>query len=507
MNRKERILIVDDDESTRKSLSLIFGKKGYDIEMARTGQEALEKARGDFFNLALLDIKLPDMEGVELLTPLKEMHPDMATIMVTAYASLETAVRALNKEASAYITKPLNVDKVLATIRETLEKQHLVMENRRLYETLRESEEKFRNIYEASPIGIELYDSEGQLIDANKACLDIFGVSDTKEIKGVNLFEDPNVSEEIKEKLRQGESARYKVLFCFDKVRELKLYKTTKSGSIHLNVSITLLGLNGRKHPQSYLVQIQDITERVQAEEERAALIAELEAKNAELERFTYTVSHDLKSPLITIQGFVGLLQQDALAGDAERMKTDADFISNAVNKMEQLLNELLELSRIGRVVNPSEDVPLSGLVHEAMDLVTGQLNERGVQVEIVPELLGPNGPTVYGDRPRLREVLQNLIDNAAKYMGDQPDPRVKIGMRRDGAETVFFVRDNGIGIDPRYHDKIFDLFDKLDARSEGTGVGLTIVKRIVEVHGGQVWVESKGEGHGSAFCFTLAGA
>ena len=148
VDRKESILIVDDDESTRKSLTLIFGKKGYETETAGTGREAIEKAQDRFFNLALLDIKLPEVEGVELIAPLKEMHPDMVVIMATAYASLETAVRALNEGASAYITKPLNMDEVLATVREALEKQRLVMENRRLLQTVQQQLAELRQAEE-----------------------------------------------------------------------------------------------------------------------------------------------------------------------------------------------------------------------------------------------------------------------------------------------------------------------------------------------------------------------
>ena len=138
MDRKESILIVDDDESISRTLSLIFREKGYEVKTAGTGREALEKAQRRFFNVALLDIKLPDMEGVKLLAPLKKMHPDMVVIMVTAYASLETAMQALNERASAYITKPLNMDAVLATVAEAIEKQHLVIENRRLYEAVQQ---------------------------------------------------------------------------------------------------------------------------------------------------------------------------------------------------------------------------------------------------------------------------------------------------------------------------------------------------------------------------------
>ena len=128
MDEKESILIVDDDKSTCRSLALILGKKGYETGTAGTGREALEKAKGRFFNVALLDIKLPDVEGVELLAPLKKMHPDMIVLMITGHASLESAVRTSLEGALAYITKPLNMDSVLTAVREALEKQRLIME-------------------------------------------------------------------------------------------------------------------------------------------------------------------------------------------------------------------------------------------------------------------------------------------------------------------------------------------------------------------------------------------
>ncbi len=248
------------------------------------------------------------------------------------------------------------------------------------------------------------------------------------------------------------------------------------------------------------VVLIRNITERKRAEAEREALIAALEAKNEELERFTYTVSHDLKSPLITIQGFVGFLEQDALAGNITQLRADVDRISKATHRMGQLLNELLELSRIGRIANPPEVVPFAELVHEAASLVAGQLSAHSVQLDIASDL-----PVVYGDRARLREVIQNLLDNAIKYMGEQRHPRVEIGARTEQDETILYVRDNGMGIEPRYQQKIFGLFEQLDTKNEGTGIGLAIVKRIVEVHGGRIWVESEGTGRGSTFCFTLS--
>jgi len=232
---------------------------------------------------------------------------------------------------------------------------------------------------------------------------------------------------------------------------------------------------------------------------ERKGLIAELESKNAELERFTYTVSHDLKSPLFTIRGFLGYLEQDALAGKHDRVKSDMQRITAATEKMQMLLNDLLELSRIGRLKNESVIIPFEELARDAVELVHGQILERGVAVHIDANL-----PVIFGDRQRLLEVLQNLVDNASKFMGDQKEPRVEIGQDGEaGEKPVFYVRDNGIGILPEHYDRVFGLFNKLDVNSAGTGIGLALVKRIIEVHGGRIWVQSEA-GKGSTFYFTL---
>ena len=227
----------------------------------------------------------------------------------------------------------------------------------------------------------------------------------------------------------------------------------------------------------------------LQAELEiRKQLISELEGKNAELESFTYTVSHDLKSPLFTIQGFLGYLEQDALSDDRDRLKSDVQRITDATDKMQRLLNELLELSRVGRITNESVSVPLDELINEVVELVQGRLTERGVEI-----IVGENLPTVFGDKARLLEVLQNLIDNAAKFMGDQKEPRIEIGCEgEEDHKPILYVRDNGMGIAPEHYERIFGLFNKLDPKTEGTGIGLALVKRIVEVHGGRIWVQSE---------------
>lgn len=236
----------------------------------------------------------------------------------------------------------------------------------------------------------------------------------------------------------------------------------------------------------------------VQAElTERKRLIEELESKNAELERFTYTVSHDLKSPVITIRGFLGFLEQDVMNGNQARLRSDIKRISDATEKMQSLLNDLLELSRLGRLVNPSSVVPFNEIVQEAIEIVHGRIQKVMAQVSIQPDM-----SPVYVDRPRMVEALQNLIDNAAKFSGE--NPRIEIGQAGEENEMpIFYVRDNGVGIAPQHQERVFGLFNKLDADTEGTGVGLALVKRTIEVHKGRIWVESEPE-KGSTFYFTL---
>ncbi len=243
-----------------------------------------------------------------------------------------------------------------------------------------------------------------------------------------------------------------------------------------------------------------EIVERRRAEAELAANNAELEVRNAEMERFVYTVSHDLRTPLVTIKGFLGHLERDTAAGNAERVADDVTRIGKAAETMDRLFEDLLELSRVGHLRNPPEAIALSELAAAAVALCSGAVADRGVAVAIDPAM-----PAAFGDRPRLLEVYQNLIDNAIKFLGDQPAPRLEIGARRSGRDGVLcWVRDNGIGIDPRYHEKVFGLFERLDPRIPGTGVGLTLVQRIVELHGGRSWVESEGAGRGCTFYFTL---
>ncbi len=244
---------------------------------------------------------------------------------------------------------------------------------------------------------------------------------------------------------------------------------------------------------------IDDLAALKKAEEERGRLIADLESKNLEMERFAYSVSHDLKAPLFTIQGFLGHVRGSLIKGDVERAEADLGRISSAAEKMYRILEDLLELSRAGRPIGEPEPVSLGMLAREAVELVAGQIEARGVRVEVCPEL-----PEVSGDRSRLLGVFQNLLENSIKFMGEEPEPLVEVGVRNDAQELVCFVRDNGIGIESGQLRDVFGLFNKLDAGAAGTGIGLALVHQIITVHHGRIWIESDGPGTGSTFCFTL---
>jgi signal transduction histidine kinase len=242
----------------------------------------------------------------------------------------------------------------------------------------------------------------------------------------------------------------------------------------------------------------QEIEARKRAEHEREQLIYELKAKNQELNRFAITVSHDLKTPLITISGYLGYLERDILDGNHQRMQKDLSQINDAAKRMGRFVDQILDLSRVGRIIYPPTEVAFGAIVEEALTVAQGPIETRKVRLQIEPGL-----PIVSVDRVRMVQVMQNLITNSIKFMGQQESPQIEIGTFKREGTSGFFVKDNGIGIDPKHQGGIFELFNQLDAASEGSGIGLSLVKRIIEVHGGQIWVESE-LGKGATFFFTL---
>lgn len=347
--------------------------------------------------------------------------------------------------------------------------------------------QNFQALFYNSPDALVLCNNQEFILDLNPQFCNIFGYT-LEDCKGKKLNE-LIVPEEYNEEYLNNRSR----VFAGQVVQQ-ETIRRDKQGR-KLNVFMKTIPISS----SNFYVMYSDISERKKAEETINEQLKELEAKNAEMERFTYTVSHDLRSPLITIKGFAGLLMEDLAHGNHGRLEKDLQRIINAADKMDNLLRDLLKLSRIGRMLNAYSQFSMTDMAKEVAELLTGSLKEQGVILSIAPDM-----PIVCGDRVRIREVLQNILENAIKFMGDQTQPRIEIGCEENSGEWTFSIRDNGIGIDPRYHQSIFGLFNKLDPNCEGTGIGLSLVKRIIEFHNGRIWLESAGVGSGSIFYFTL---
>jgi len=357
---------------------------------------------------------------------------------------------------------------------------------------LQESEEKYRSFFKTSRDSVFITSKDGRWLDMNDAAVELLGYESKDELFNVRI---PDLYEAPEERERHT-----KIIGQQGFAKEFPVNLRKKDGSIinTLITSVVKKDVNG--NVIGYQGTIRDITERKRADEERERILNELEIKNAEMERFVYTVSHDLRSPLITIQGFTGMIQKDLEQNKVGKAADNLTFIDKAAAKMEKLLGETLELSRIGRVANPPEDVPFGEIVEEALEQTAAQIKSSGVEVTVAEDF-----PTVHVDRMRIAEVLVNLIENSMNYMGEQLQPRIEIGHRAEGEskETVFFVKDNGIGMDKSQHEKVFELFYQIERNIKGTGAGLAIVKRIIEVHNGRIWIESE-MGKGSTISFTL---
>jgi len=488
MSPNLKILVADDDPDHVRLITEILNQElKAEVESVAKGKECLKKVIKNRYDLLLLDYLFPDISGLDILKQIAEKGTDLPIIMISGHGTEKVAVAAMKAGAIDYIIKSEDGFQSLPfAAKRAIEKDQL-------RKKLRQSEEKFKNLFESAHDAIIYLDRTGRILEANKQVVEVFGVS-KPEVLGKQLIRlDIFPPREIPAFLNS-----FADILAGREVTQDICIKNKKGQEIVLECSTSLTKTDDKVTGVVFIAR--NITERKKAEEEIRRKAKELQEKNDELTRFTYAVSHDLRSPLVTVQTFQGHLERDIRSRDAARVEKDLGYIRNAADKMGRLLDDLRRFSRVGRIINPSEEAPLQAIVKEALDLVAGRITGRGVRIDLTEEPV-----VLYGDRTRLVEVFLNLVDNAVKFMGDQPAPRVEIGVEEAGEELVLHVRDNGIGIDPELQPLVFGLFHKLDPGSEGEGIGLALAKRIVELHGGRIWVESEGLGKGTMFRFTLA--
>jgi signal transduction histidine kinase/CheY-like chemotaxis protein len=531
-----RLLIVDDESALMTALCNTLELEGYATTGFTSARQALEKLGERQFDLLLTDLMMPEMDGIALLRAAQEIDRDLAGIVMTGHGTIETAVKALRDGAQDYILKPFRLDNLLLVIARALETRRLRTENIQLREAV--------SIYELSrAITMGLSHDEivqrtvaaaAQQSDAGAVCvlvpttegrdLQVSGMSgasahwsaeqrfaiDAPIVRWVALAREQlsawgasNDLEAVFSPPFPGESPGVALpivaggnFYGILRFSSLTTQRRLTPGQIKA-LDILASTAAAAFEAASLLTQLrtlnQDLEHRVRDRTQ------ELQAANADLEAFSYSVSHDLRAPLRAVDGFCQMFIDDFGAGVPPEGRRILDKACAGAARMNQLIDDLLRFARFSRQPLQMRPVQMNGLVRRVMANFEDQLCGRSVQLQVA-EL-----PDCVGDGSLLEQVFTNLLSNALKFTVARPHSHIEIGTSRAAAEQIYFIKDNGVGFDMKYADRLFGVFQRLHSQSEfeGTGIGLSIVHRIVRRHGGRTWAESVPQ-EGATFYFSL---
>lgn len=548
LSRCDKILVVDDATANLQLLTNLLTAHGYSVYPASDGELALEFVRTTLPDLILLDIRLPGIDGYKVCRRLKadERTCSIPIIFISALADQREKVLGFQVGAVDYITKPFQTEEVLARVRihlnlreltEHLEqkvadrteelhavnaqlqrelaerkqaeeklslyREHLEDLVRQRTAELEEARNKAQQYLDIADVILVAIDADRRVTMINQKGCHVLQRT-YAEIIGKDWFET-FVPENVRQHTLQG--FRRLMAGQLEPVEYFETPVLTPNGRQRLIAWHNVLLKNGKGNIVGTLSSGEDITQRRHAEKQIISLnqdlekrAAALEAANKELDAFAYSVSHDLRAPLRHIDGFVELLQKRTGKALDEQSRHYVDTISAAAQKMALLIDDLLSFSRMGRQPISFKQVALAPLV-------------RDIIQEFEPNIAGRNIawcigalPAVSGDASMLRIVLANLIANALKFTRPRQQAQIEIGsLAGQNSEVVFFVRDNGVGFDMRYSDKLFCVFQRLhrDDEFEGTGIGLASVRRIIARHGGRTWAQGQLD-QGATFYFSL---
>ncbi len=482
------ILIVEDSPAQASLLNHTLTANGYAARTACNGREALASLQTARPLIVISDIVMPEMDGFQLCRAIKSNDPtkDLPVVLLTALSDPEDVLRGLECGADGFITKPYDEDYLLSRLEHAIANARLRAES-------------------GDHTGGEL------LFKGQKYCI----ASDRRQILDLLLSTYETAVrrnrelQELKEKLELlNESLEYKVLertaaLTAEIEERKKIQEELQKHREHLEELVSgrtaeLLASNRQLH--------REIAERSQAEREIKRLnvelerhARELETANKDLESFSYSVSHDLKTPLRAISGFSGLLMDKYIADIPSDARRFLDRIMESVQTMTQLIDDMLEFSRAGRREIKLREIDMEQLVQTTVEGLRPSAGNRSLRFEI-----GKLAPAL-GDETAIRQVFFNLISNAIKFTRTKEDAIIEVGCREESDESVYFVRDNGVGFDEKQAERLFGVFQRLHSANEfeGTGVGLAIVKRVVNKLGGRVHAEGK-VNEGATFYFAL---
>jgi two-component system sensor kinase FixL len=477
-----QILIIDDDLDFAASLKLILENEDFQPRLAHSEEEALQSARNNHVDLALIDIRLGQDNGIELLPKLKKIHPDILCVMVTGFGSIETAVEALNSGAYDYLRKPVNPGELLATLRRGFEKIRMIKEKQVMEGALNEIEQQIEASFNQAAIGITHLSLKGMWLTCNDKFCQIIGY-DQEELRKMSIFdvipseETNNIKKTIDELLMANAS-------YFSRETQ---YLRKDGLPVWVNVTISPV-TSPSGEPLYFILFIEDITKRREIEEMLQNLVRDLAEANQNLEDFTRTASHDLQEPLRKIISFSDRLRTSIGDKLDDREKEYFHRLENSSVRMKKLIEDLLRYSRVSSLPPEMEPVDLREVVNEVLlDLEVSVERSKGV-VEV------KHLPKIEADNTQMRQLFQNLISNALKFHNKTEPPKIEIdSMYNDSGYWKILIRDNGIGMKEEHIKRIFRPFERLHGSSEfpGTGMGLAICLKVVTRHHGKITVKS----------------
>jgi len=475
-----KVLIVEDNANDRRLLRYTFEHHGCSVIEASDGREGLELASAHRPDIIVSDALMPVMDGFQLLRALKS-DPALRSIPFVFYSASYTGHSeedlAVSLGAESFMLKPKEPEELWA-------EANKVLQSRQLKEEpglgAGESEEQFLREYShivATQLEVKMSDLEEELARRKKA---------EAEVRTLN--------EELEQRVRERTAAL-----------------VVKSRELEQSQQALVMNMEELKSKADQLKQANDALalenrQRTQAQEEISWLNDDLrrqrsalEATNKELESFSYSVSHDLRAPLRHICGFIKLLAEEHGSQLDETGRQYLERIGRCGAKMNDLIDALLMLSRVGRSEMVVSSVDLSSMARQIFTSLSQTAPDRSITLTVA------EGVTVRADGNLMQILLDNLLGNAWKYTGKKEHGVIEFGRLEQDGKQVVFVRDNGVGFDMTYAGKLFGAFQRLhtDKEYEGTGIGLATVLRIVQRHGGRVWADAK-PGEGATFYFTL---
>ena len=482
-------LVIIEDEDAHFQLMKRAIIKAYPDASIHYFQEAagcLERLDEINPDVVISDYLLPGMNGIEFLKSLNREKRDIPVIMITGQGDENLAIQAMKLGAWDYLVKSGDFFTLIPSV------IGKVVREWKLKESLQGSQRRFREIFSQSPIGIAVYDQNGLLVEANKSCMDIFGLSDPVHMKGFKLIDAPNAPPELKARLLKGETVRYEAPFDFDNVDEFELFERDRSGMAFLEIVITPMEGGTDRCASGYLVQIQDITRRKLAEEEKK----ELQIQRME-SIFTLAggIAHDFNNALSGITGNIELLKMDL--PNMANIDRYVAAMSNAAQRMVHLTNQLLAYARGGKYwpIN----ISLNEFVEETLPMIQHKIAPAiCVKTNLASDILN-----IEADMTQMHMALSAVVINAAEAIEGQGQIIIRTSNKeidegiakynpglKPGRYNCLTVQDDGKGMDAETKRKIFEPF--FTRKFQGRGLGMAAVYGIVKNHGGWISVESQ---------------